>query len=70
MKPKKSSLKIGSCAKLAPQYYGPFEFLERIGPVAYKMALTPPIKVHSVFHVSFLTIYVKDYNHVIDLFVL
>ena len=25
-------------AKLAPRYYGPFEILERVGPVAYKPA--------------------------------
>ena len=35
IKPKKRSLRIGSCAKLAPQYCGPFEILERIGPVEY-----------------------------------
>ena len=29
--PKKSSLRLGSCAKLAPRYCGPFEILSRIG---------------------------------------
>ena len=31
VKPKKSSLKLGSCAKLAPRYCGPFEILSQIG---------------------------------------
>ena len=35
VRPKKSSLRLGSCAKLAPQYCGPFEILSRIGHVAY-----------------------------------
>ena len=34
-KHKKISLRIGSCAKLVLMYCGPFEILERIGPVAY-----------------------------------
>ena len=32
---KKSSLRFGSYAKIAPRYCGPFEILSRIGQVAY-----------------------------------
>eukprot|EP00253_Pinus_taeda_P016147 PITA_16147 len=66
IKPKKISLRIGSCAKLAPWYYGPFNILDRIGPVAYQLALPPTMKVHDVFHISLLKKYIKDVDHVID----
>ena len=35
VQPKKSSMRLGSCAKLAPRYCGPFEILSRIGQLAY-----------------------------------
>ena len=66
IKSKKSSLWIGSCAKLAPRFCGPFSIIERIGPVAYRIALHTTMKVHDVFHVSLLKKYVKDVDHVID----
>ena len=55
---RKSSLKLGSCAKLSPRYCGPFEVLERIGPVACRLALPASTRAHNVFHVSFIKRYV------------
>jgi hypothetical protein len=66
MKPKRSSLRMGICAKLSPRCSGPFEILERIGPITHRVALPPIVKAHNVFHVSLLKKYVHDYNHVID----
>nr|GEU58580.1 hypothetical protein [Tanacetum cinerariifolium] len=40
--------------KLNPRYYGPYEVLARVGPIAYKIKLPPSSLVHVVFHVSFL----------------
>ena len=66
VKEKKSSLKLGSCAKMSPRYHGPFEVLERIGPVAYRIALPTSTRAHNVFRVSLLKKYVHDPNHVIN----
>jgi len=66
VKPKKSSLKLGSCTKLTAIFCGPFEILDRIGPVAYILAFLVSMNVHNVFHVSLLNKYVHDPNHVID----
>jgi len=66
VKPRKSSLRLGKCTKLAPRYYGPFEILARVGPVAYQLALPASIRVHNIFHVSLLKKYVHDATHVLD----
>ena len=66
VKAKKSSLKLRSCAKFPPRYYGSFEVLERIGPVAYRLAFPTSTRAHNVFHVSFIKKYIHDPNHVIN----
>ena len=66
VKAKKSSLNLGSCADLSPRYCGSFEVLERIGPVAYRLAFPASTRAHNVFHASFLKICVHDPNHVIN----
>ena len=63
---KKSSLKLGCCAKLSPRYYGLFEVLEIIGPFAYRIAFPTSTRAHNFFHVSLLKKYVHDPNHVIN----
>jgi hypothetical protein len=66
VQPKKSSLKLGSCTKMAARFCGPFEILERIGPVVYMLALPASMNVHTVFHVYLINKYVHEPNHVID----
>ncbi|GJT99092.1 reverse transcriptase domain-containing protein [Tanacetum coccineum] len=48
-----SVIRFGKKGKLAPRYVGPFEILERIGPVAYRLRLPEELSgVHDTFHVS------------------
>ena len=67
MCPRKSPIHYGKGLKLAPRFVGPFEILERIGPVAYRLALPPSLaRIHDVFHVSILRQYIPDVVHVFD----
>ena len=64
---KRGVVRFGKCGKLSPRFIGPFEILERVGNVAYRLALPPSmLGVHEVFHVSMLWKYTPDPTHVVD----
>ena len=53
--PKRGVVWFGKHEKLSPRFIGPFEILEMVGTVAYRLALPPSMSsVHEVFHVSML----------------
>ena len=59
-------LRFGKKGKLSPRFIGPYEVLEQIDPVAYRLALPPKLaKLHNVFHVSMLRRYHYDESHIL-----
>ena len=64
---KRGVVRFDKRGKLSPRFIGPFEILERIDTVAYRLALPPSmIGVHEVFHVSMLRKYTPDPAQVMD----
>jgi len=51
---KQTSLKDKGFQKLSPKFYRPYQVLQHIGEVAYKLAFPPTVKIHPFFHVSCL----------------
>ena len=65
--PKRGVVRFGKRGKLSPRFIGPFEVLEKVGTVAYRLALPPSMSgVHEVFHVSMLPKYTSGPAHVVD----
>ncbi|KZV45812.1 hypothetical protein F511_39205 [Dorcoceras hygrometricum] len=64
--PMKGVIIFGRKGKLSPRFIGPFEILERIGTLAYRLDLPPQLSaVHNVFHISALRKYIVNPSHVL-----
>ena len=63
--PWKKILCFGRKGKMSPRLIGPYEILERVRPIAYRLTLPLGIaKLHYVFHVSMLRRYRSDTSHI------
>ena len=61
---KRGVIRFNKRGKLSQRYIRPFEVLNMVGTVAYRLALPSSLSsVHEVFHVSMLT---PDPTHIVD----
>ena len=65
--PWKKVMRFERNGKFSPRFIGPYEVIEKVGPVTYRLALPPELeKIHSVFHVSMIKRYMSDPSHVVS----
>ena len=64
--PWKGIIRFNRQEKLSPRYIGPYEILERVGPLAYRLVLPPELsQIYDVFHIFMLRIYRYDLSHIV-----
>ena len=60
-------MRFGRKGKLSLMFIGSYEVIEKVDPVAYKLALPPELeKIHYVFHVSMLRRYRSNPLYVVS----
>jgi hypothetical protein len=65
--PMKGVMQFVKKGKLSPRFVGPFKITQRVGRLAYRIALPPNlIGTHGVFHVSMLRKYIANPDVIVD----
>nr|XP_009767354.1 PREDICTED: uncharacterized protein LOC104218531 [Nicotiana sylvestris] len=65
--PMKGVMRFGKRGKLSPRFIGPYEILDRVGVVAYRLALLLELSfIHPVIHVSMLRKCISDSSQVLE----
>ena len=61
----KNDQRVVSRHKLLPKFIGPYDVVECVGKVSYRLALPLTTRIHNVFHVSLLRKF-KEQPHDLD----
>jgi hypothetical protein len=65
--PMKGVMRFEKKGKLSPRFVGPFEITQRVGRLAYRIALPPNlVETHDVFHVSMLRKYIANPDVIVE----
>jgi hypothetical protein len=65
--PMRGVMRFGKKGKLNPIFVGSFKITQRVGKLAYRIALTPDlIRTHDVFHVSMLRKYITNPDVIVE----
>ncbi|XP_075077177.1 uncharacterized protein LOC142163922 [Nicotiana tabacum] len=65
--PMKGVIRFGKRGKLSLRFIGPYEILDRVRAVAYRLALPPELSfIHPVFHVSMLRKCISDSSQMLE----
>ena len=65
--PLRGVMRFGKKRKLSPRFIGPFEITQRVGKLAYRIALPPDlVGTHDVFHMSMLRKYIPNPDVIVE----
>jgi hypothetical protein len=65
--PMRGVMRFGKKGKLSPRFVGPFEITQRVGRLAYRIALPPDlIGTHDIFHALMLRKYIANLDVIVE----
>ena len=65
--PLRGVIRFTKKGKLSPRFIGPFEITQRVGRLAYRIALPPDlVGTHDVFHMSMLRKYIANPDVIVE----
>jgi hypothetical protein len=65
--PMRGVMRFGKKGKLSPRFVGPFEITQKVGRLAYRIALPPDlVGMHDIFHVSMLRKYIANPDVIVE----